>query len=400
MTVPTTSSSLFPLMFLQPVTDIRDTWAALALNLSTTDREHRDVVLSRVFNDFRLAEALGRLTCIVRVDDIAGFDLAITHPVRLGQIVLRVPVAQCVDETLHAEFARLKKEGFAFMVDGVPPAGATLNEHITMLAFDQHALTQSSTSHWTQRLSGPHMAEHVMALEQYEFAKENEVRWFAGLAICTEREELSKQDTITRARLLRLLELVTQDANVSELEVLLKQDPALSYQLFRLLGSAAFAFKVEITSFTQAINLLGRRQLQRWLQLLLYARPVNGDGAPNSLLPKAAARAALMEALCRERSGSRDDQDKAFLVGMFSLLDVLFGIPLPEILSPLKLGQDITDALVDKHGELGQLLSVAIRAEEAELTLDELNAAQVTVDMYSQSLVHAYRWASRVSSED
>lgn len=400
MTVPTTSSSLFPLMFLQPVTDIRNTWAALTLNLSATDRAHRDAILSRAFNELRLAEALGRLMCIVRVDDIAGFDLAITHQTRPGQIVLRVPVAQCIDETLQVEFARLKKEGFAFMVDGIPPAGAPLNEHVTMLVFDQRLSAQPATLHWTQRLSGPHMAEDVMTPMQYQIAKDNAVRWFARLAVFAEREELSRQDTITRARLLRLLELVTQDANVSELEVLLKQDPALSYQLFRLLGSAAFAFKVEITSFTQAINLLGRRQLQRWLQLLLYARPVHGDGALNSLLPKAAVRAALMEALCRERSGSRDDQDKAFLVGMFSLLDILFGIPLPEILAPLKLGQDITDALLDHQGELGQLLSLAIRAERAALTLDDLAAVQVTVDMYSQSLVHAYRWASRVSSED
>jgi EAL and modified HD-GYP domain-containing signal transduction protein len=143
--------------------------------------------------------------------------------------------------------------------------------------------------------------------------------------------------------------------------------------------------------------------LQRWLQLLLYARPVGSNDIPNSLLPKAAARAALMEALCRERSGSRDEQDKAFLIGMFSLLDTLFGTPLEEILKPLKLGQDITDALLHQQGEFGALLKIAMHAEYGDTALlneDDLAASGISVEVYCHSLVHAYRWASRVSSED
>ena len=66
--------------------------------------------------------------------------------------------------------------------------------------------------------------------------------------------------------------------------------------------------------------MLGRRQLQRWLQLLLYARPQQ-DGLPNLLLPEAARRAAQMEALCRALGGDRDRQDLAFVVGVFALLD-------------------------------------------------------------------------------
>ena len=101
----------------------------------------------------------------------------------------------------------------------------------------------------------------------------------------------------------------------------------MSFHLLKLVNSAAFAVNTAITGYAQAIAVLGRRQLQRWLQLLLYARG-GADGLPNLLLPLAALRAGQLEMLCKRDGGDRDEQDLAFMTGAFSLLDRLLGMPM------------------------------------------------------------------------
>jgi EAL and modified HD-GYP domain-containing signal transduction protein len=165
----------------------------------------------------------------------------------------------------------------------------------------------------------------------------------------------------------------------------------------KLVNSAAFALSTPIHSFAQAINLLGRRQLQRWLQLLLYARQQE-DGGVNPLLPLAAVRAAQMETLCRLAGGDRDAQDAAFVAGVFSLLDVLLNMPMTEIVSSLSLDLDVVMALLDRSGTMGPLLAlVELQARDGATLAAALAAAGVDAQTYWHSLLEAHQWAIQVS---
>ena len=167
--------------------------------------------------------------------------------------------------------------------------------------------------------------------------------------------------------------------------------PPTPYHLLKLVNSAAFAVSTPITSFAQAIAVLGRRQLQRWLQLLLYARP-QPDGLPNLLLPLAARRAAQVEALCRQHGGERDAQDLAFMTGVFSLLDRLLRMSMEDIARELQLPPDVAAALVHRGGQLGGWLRLA----EGEPGTDDLAAAGVTAHDWWKSQLAAYHWAIQV----
>lgn len=212
---------------------------------------------------------------------------------------------------------------------------------------------------------------------------------------------LIKGATTGSTVLLKLLSQITSDAETRDIEDTLKHTPDLSVQLLRLVNSVSFNLKEPVTSFAQAINILGRRQLQRWLQLLMFSGKAHaGDGRP--LMARAAMRGALMEQLALARGQGREVCDMAFIVGMFSLLDVLFGKPIADIVLPLKMGDEINQALLHRSGVLGRLLSLADSAEHHDLQAVASSLADLQLDSatWSECQLTALQWMLSIGHDD
>jgi EAL and modified HD-GYP domain-containing signal transduction protein len=97
-------------------------------------------------------------------------------------------------------------------------------------------------------------------------------------------------DLVGRERLLALLGLLARDAETRELEMLLKQDPALSYHLLKLVDSAAFTQGAPITSFSRTISLPGGASCGAgWLLLMRASR---NTACPTRCCSSPAARRA------------------------------------------------------------------------------------------------------------
>lgn len=245
-----------------------------------------------------------------------------------------------------------------------------------------------------QALEGPHLAINVHTLDEREAAEVAGFEWFSG-RYQLQANAHDKGDGTSAKRLLGLLALLAADADTRELEALLKQDPALSFNLLKLVNSAAYTHKATITTYNQAINMLGRRQLQRWLQLLLYARQ-DHEAPPNPLLPLAAWRGAQMEALWLATGGDEALHDEVFMTGVFSLLEALLGMPMAGIVGALKLPQEVMDALLSRTGPFGTLLSLCEAQAPEPATLA---AAGVDAGLWWQSELQACEWAIRVSKD-
>jgi hypothetical protein len=169
-----------------------------------------------------------------------------------------------------------------------------------------------------------------------------------------------------RALALQLLQMVNGDAEVREIEDLLRRDAGLTYQLLRLVNSAAFAGGREVSSIAQAVMLIGRQQLKRWVHLVVFVSGPADVRAP-MLLARAAWRGRTLEQLMQAAGRDRSVQDQAFMVGMLSWLGVLFGMPLSDVLKPLALPAPVAQAVTQGTGELGHALSLARALEQFEL---------------------------------
>ncbi|WP_368072919.1 EAL and HDOD domain-containing protein [Janthinobacterium sp. HH104] len=336
---------------------------------------------------------LAPLDCIIPLADPHGVDEAVLAQLVPQRTIFRLPAQLAGDKQLQKKCRQWRDAGYRILLDGAD-ANPVVAAQVDARALSFDAAGAHPALHQLLPLPGPHLAYNIADGGQIAALQELGVSWFAGdYALQHARQQGEPEDATSRRRLMSLLGLLARDADAHELEVPLKQDPALSYHLLKLVNSAAFGFTAPITSFSQAITLLGRRQLQRWLQLLLYARQQD-DGKIHALLPLAAVRAAQMEALCQLRGGDRDAQDLAFMAGVFSLLDVLLGMPMQEIIATLNLAPEVSAALLERNGELGTLLALV---ESATPPPEGLRRAGIDGETYWRSLLQAYQWAIQVS---
>lgn len=219
------------------------------------------------------------------------------------------------------------------------------------------------------------------------------VQWVDGDWCMAPPPKASGAQAASRVHALQMVQLVAADADTHEIEALLRRDPTLSYNLLRLVNSLGMGTGRKITSFSQALLLLGRQQLRRWLNLMLFAAR-QGDMRSAMLLARVALRARALELLAKSRGLDKHTQEQGFMAGMFSLLGVLFGMPLSEVLAPLALGDCVHAALLRREGDLGALLMLFETAERGDLdgVGAQLEALQIARPAFNQAMIEAAGW--------
>lgn len=309
------------------------------------------------------------------------------------RIHLLFPAACFVDAETQAVLAEFDRDSVTLMADGLP----TGEEGVQAFAVDVAHGMNGYDGARLHKFKGPHLATGIGDHALHRQCREAGFHWFEGSWLLHPDAGQGARGTTSRSSLLGLLGLVAGDADSHEIEALLKRDPSLSYQMLKLVNSVSFSLTHKIDNFNQAITLLGRRQLQRWLQLLLFAGHYASDTV-SPLLGFAACRAALMEALVEAGGGKQDDKDRAFMVGLFSLLDVLFDAAIADLVLPLNLDDELARAIVGHEGRLGRLLDLCIAAESAPGAALAQGLAELALapEAFVHAQLRALAWASQV----
>jgi len=336
---------------------------------------------------------------------LAGGHLELVEPER---IVLEVPPVAPSDnqaediESYLQTLIDVHKRGFrlAFDESVMAPAYASW---LTLASFvkadssrvsvaDLHKISQQLLAYPGIKL----VAEKIETEDQFAAASKAGAALFQGYWFA--RPVLVKGQTVrpAQAAIIQLINLIRKQASTGEIEEVFKHDPTLSFNLLRFINSAGFGLSCEVTSFRHAVMLLGLKKLFRWAALLMTT--AGAAGSAPALGNAAVIRGRLMELLAAQLL-TTEECDNAFVVGIFSLLDTLLGIPLSEALAAISLPQSVTDALLHNTGALAPFLQLTLACENADdRSFAELaNALQLTGDQINMAHLQALVWADTLT---
>ena len=191
-----------------------------------------------------------------------------------------------------------------------------------------------------------------------------------------------------------ILQLLNDEFDVDRVENIIKADLSISYRLIRFLNSATFAFVQNITSIKQAIMLLGKEELKRWLTLVVMSemQADDNDEVINSTIIRARLCELIAEKINKEKSSL------AFFVGLFSNLDYLINRNMREIVKELSVDQEIKFALIGKENMLRDILMLVKAYEEMDKEKIDYYATKTKIDkqLLFNLYLQAVEWLNQI----
>ncbi len=367
-------------------------------------------VIVNTFSELSLADALGPYQGFIKVDQGLLFsDLINALPPHTVVLEILPTVAQTAEMIARCE--QLRQAGYVLAthvrpesldVDGKPLLRIAQIIKVDVSRVEPVRLRQLAPA--LKPLRKTLLAEKVESNAQMRLCHELGFDLFEGYYFARPTVIEGKRLQSSETALLRLLGLISQDADTAAIEAVFKQEPVLTINLLRLTNSAGSGLATRITSLRHAITLLGRRQLLRWLQLLLYSGASSSAPAVSPLLQLAATRGRLMELLVDRtpevRQCGRDLVDQAFMVGILSLMPALLGTGAGAVLAQLPLAAPVHDALGERRGVLGDLLALVEALEDeardrAAAVLQRL--PDIDAACANQCLTRALGWANNLA---
>jgi len=206
-----------------------------------------------------------------------------------------------------------------------------------------------------------------------------------------------------KANALHLLRIMNEeDFSLEEVIKTISRDAALSIALLKFINSPAIGIKNKVTSIKNAVALLGQKETAKWV--LACVSMFIAEDKPSEVTKLSLTRAKFMENLATSFEMGIH-APSLFLLGLFSLLDVILNKPMSEALKDISVSDKIKEALSDMTGEFAAVLGLIYAYERADwkevqriMVLNNIDAERLYMAFF-ESLVW-YRNLLRNMDED
>lgn len=320
--------------------------------------------------------------------------------------VLEILETVIADPAVIKAIGRLKRDGFKIALDDFILTDENLETIEPFLPFTDQVKIDLLGSTDTQLIDSAQffqgfpaiklLAEKVETNQQFEHCKRLGFTLFQGYFFA--RPEIISGRTMDPKiqSVVRILQMMKSDPDLDSLEDAFKAQPELTIALLKFINSASIGMRMQIQSIRNAITQIGRRKLEQWLLLLLFANSNPSANGSSSLMNHAVQRARFMENLSGQLNPDQPPEfsQGAFLTGMFSCMDALCNVSVETIVAEFALTSDIAGALLHHEGFLGELLKLAKSVEKAEFNQIEEQCEKLgcTASMIKDAQSESWAW--------
>ena len=342
----------------------------------------------------------------VEVNNVSVFsDIESQCPEGREKVVLLFDTSITPDENYISRIAVLKRAGFRLAIRKITiPQFDSYNPIIRLMdyAFLDHkkvnirnARTILSKLYSNLRL----VAVNVNSQEDYDMlVAQGGFDLYEGEFFRMPAVKSQKDIAPVKINYIELLNVVNEpNYELTDAADVISRDPALIISLLKMVNR--MSLNSEITSIRHAAAMLGQKELKKWISTAV-TRELCAD-RPGEITRVSLLRAKFAENLA-PAFGLGGFSSEIFLMGLFSVIDVILEKPMEEALSLVKLPINVNKALLKGEGEYVEILDFIKQYENAswqevsrQLLLKNISTGAV-YDAYAGAL----EWYKQLFSEE
>lgn len=360
------------------------------------DDEASSKVILDTFQNFGIEEITqGKLAFINFSETLIKEEIATLLP--KDYLVVELLERVVPSDEIIVKFRALKEAGYTLALDDFvyAPEFEPLIELADIIKVDFRESTPMQIRTLRARLLYRNitlLAEKVETWSDFYFAKELGFTLFQGYFFAKPEILTTNSLTPLEVNYFKLMSKINEnELNFPELAEIISRDLSMTYNLLRLVNSAAFGHRQKINSVQHALVVLGENEIKKWLTLMgLQGLSIKKMDEPVSL---SLLRARFGQLVAKQTKWSQFHED-SFLAGLFSLLDVLLQRPLDLILGEVQVTSVVRDLLLHNRGPLKEIRDAILAYEQGDWGAIEKSANQLglKVSALTELYYEAVRW--------
>lgn len=299
------------------------------------------------------------------------------------ELVLQIDKNILINTDIKSQIVEFKSRGYELALIDFEFSKIYLdNIHVfDYLKIDFEANSNASIQSLVELAKGYDLkicAYNVNTIEAREYANKMNFDYIQGTSVAEMLRKPTKNVEFMKSNLFRLTAVMSQDEpDFDEIAHIISVDVVLTFSLLRLVNSAYFGLKSRVSDIKQALTVLGLKQLREWI----YLFSISGTGnLEDELIKNSFMRGNFCQEFVKLVHGCTLSSGEAYLLGMFSVLDVILQAPMEDIMKELSIAAHLKEALLGEEGMVRDILDICVFYEMGEWNKVEKIANELEVD--------------------